>query len=181
MAKSAHTENGSSGKSKLTLILIVALVVVAGAGGFFAWQFLAAPTKAEDEQAAGEAAEAGEEEEAADAEASHGAGQEKESGILSFEPFLVNLADTDASRYLRVTIRVAVKNKAKAETIALTDTLMSKTRDAILDTLSGKASGEIITRDGKEQLKSELVERLNSFLPNKPVSEIYFTDFVVQL
>ena len=40
---------------------------------------------------------------------------------------------------------------------------------------------QIATSQGKDELKTEIVERLNAFLPGKPINAVYFTDFVVQL
>ena len=101
--------------------------------------------------------------------------------IVNFEPFLVNLADRDAFRYLRVTIRLQVLNKTAAERIASTDVFSSQIRDTVLGTLATKVSDEIITPEGKDQLKREITEKLNAFLPGKPVKAVFFTDFVVQL
>jgi flagellar FliL protein len=158
----------------------VILTLTTAIAGFFTWQYFAEATNVDaaegEAPAAEETAETGSHGEISEA---HGAANE--NAIINFEPFLVNLADTDAVRYLRVTIRVAVTNKQKAESIALTEVMMSRTRDAILDILSSKASTEIISTQGKEHLKAEIKERLNSFLPDSPVLDVFFTDFVVQL
>jgi flagellar FliL protein len=168
-------------KSKLKLMLILGLAVTAAAGGFFGWRYFSSP--ATSAGAAEEGAHEGEEtvDDSGHGGSSAGHGEVGGNAIINFEPFLVNLADTEAFRYLRVTIRVVVTNKQKAESIALTEVLMSKTRDAVLDILASKASTEIITTEGKELLKAEIKDRLNSFLPDKPVLEVFFTDFVVQL
>jgi len=183
MAKEEVTLVPVAKKSKFKLILIAMLVPLLGAGGFFGWQyFSAAPSPA----VAG--SEHGDEEQAADDSESGGSAEHGESGeksaqstVLNFEPFLVNLADREISRYLRVTIRLQMTSKGAAEKIASADVLTSQMRDAILGILSSRNSEQIITADGKDQLKIEIAEKLNGFLPGKPVKAVFFTDFVVQL
>lgn len=176
-------------KSKLSLILIALLVLMTGAAGFFGWQyFSASPKVAPQPETATKAENEGEETEppAAEGEGEHGAGGEhaekgNQSTVLNFEPFLVNLADRDSSRYLRITIKLQVANKGTADKIVSAEVLTSQMRDTILSTLATKNSDQITTREGKEQLKSEIAEKLNGFLPGKPIKAVFFTDFVVQL
>jgi flagellar FliL protein len=176
-------------KSKLSLILIALLVVMTGAAGFFGWQYFSAAPKVEAKpETAPTAGKEGEEAEppAAAEEGEHGAGGEhaekgNQSTVLNFEPFLVNLADRDNSRYLRITIKLQVANKNAADKIASADVLTSQIRDTILSTLATKNADQITTREGKDQLKNEITEKLNGFLPGKPIKAVFFTDFVVQL
>ena len=172
-------------KSKLKLLLIGLLIVAAGAGGFFGWRyFRGSPANASAvEQAKPAPTEASESE----GETNHN-GKSAENGdtgtngaIVNFEPFLVNLADRDAFRYLRVTIRLQVLNKTAAQRIASAEVFSSQIRDTVLGTLATKVSDEIITPEGKGQLKREIADKLNAFLPGKPVKAVFFTDFVVQL
>jgi flagellar FliL protein len=166
-------------KSKLKLILIVVLIPVLGAAGFLTWRYVSAvPTASAEGSSGGNAAA----EESAGSE--NGEGGERggtQSTVLNFEPFLVNLADRDTSRYLRVTIRLQLVNKAAADKIMSGDVLTSQMRDAILGILTTRNSEQIVTNEGKDQLKTEISEKLNAFLPNKPVKAVFFTDFVVQL
>ena len=176
-------------RSKFTLILMVLLLLTMGAAGFFGWKYMSGNAKpavaAEGAPHAGGAEASEGSEEAASEESGHGGSGEGERGavstILNFEPFLVNLADRDVSRYLRVTIRLQVINKSAAEKIATADVLTSQMRDTILGALSSKNSEQIVTSQGKDELKLEIAERLNAFLPGKPIKAVYFTDFVVQL
>jgi flagellar FliL protein len=169
-------------KSKLKLLLILLLIAVIGAGGFFGWRYFSpAPALAAAE---GEASneEASAEESGSAARGEHGEGERgAQSTVLNFEPFLVNLADKEISRYLRVTIRLQITSKQAAEKIASADVLTSQMRDSILGILSSRNSEQINTPEGKTQLKNEIAEKLNAFLPGKPVKAVFFTDFVVQL
>jgi flagellar FliL protein len=167
-------------KSKLKLILLLLLIPAVGAGGYFGWRhFSPSPVSpAKGAEAAGAAPDEAETPAAEHSEGERGAGQ---STVLNFEPFLVNLSDREISRYLRVTIRLQMTSKGAAEKIASADVLTSQMRDAILAILSSRNSDQIITAEGKTQLKSDIAEKLNSFLPGKPVKAVFFTDFVVQL
>ena len=180
MAKEEVTLVPVPKKSKLKLILIVVLLPLLGAGGFFGWQmFSATPTPVAELSSADEHEAEAEE----PASGPHGESGEKstQSTVLNFEPFLVNLADREISRYLRVTIRLQMTSRSAAEKIAAADVLTSQMRDAILGILSSRNSEQIVTPDGKDQLKAEIAEKLNGFLPGTPVKAVFFTDFVVQL
>lgn len=55
-------------------------------------------------------------------------------------------------------------------------------RDAIIHTLSAKKVSDVITSEGKEKLKEELIEAVNDAigLPDNPVVNVYFLDFIIQ-
>ena len=171
-------------KSKMMLIIILLLVVVAGAGGFFGWKYF----KAKADTTAHANASGHGEEESDDEEKpkkSKKKKKEKEKGheegaTVNFEPFLVNLADKEASRYVKTSIRLLVANKESAESIAKGETLMPRMRDTILTLLSAKTAEEMTSNEGKEKLKKEILEKVNEYLPEDGAEEVFFTDFVVQ-
>jgi flagellar FliL protein len=182
----AQTEGAAPKKSKMGLILIVLVILMAGAAGFFGWQYF----KTSKANASAQADSSHEEEEVTESpKPKHDKGKSSKSGhkegpdgtTINFEPFLVNLADKDVSRYLRATIRVVVANKETAEKITSGEVLVSKIRDAILNILCTKISADIVTSEGKEKLKKEILQKLNSFIPEEPAQDVFFTDFVVQL
>jgi flagellar FliL protein len=55
-------------------------------------------------------------------------------------------------------------------------------KDVILRILSSKKPEEVLTAEGKEKLKEELIEGINEAigLEEEPVVNIYFTEFMVQ-
>ena len=55
-------------------------------------------------------------------------------------------------------------------------------KDAILRILSSKKAEDVLTVDGKEKLKEELIEGINEAigLEEEPIVNIYFTEFMVQ-
>jgi len=171
-------------KSKMMLIVILLLVVVAGAGGFFGWKHF----KAKADTTANATASGHDEEESSDEEKPKKGKKKKkkekehgeEGATVNFEPFLVNLADKEASRYVKTSIRLLVANKESAETIAKGETLMPRMRDTILTLLSTKTAEEMTSNEGKEKLKKEILEKVNEYLPEEGAEDVFFTDFVVQ-
>ncbi len=186
MAKEDKTADAKAKPKKKPILLfaIIGVVVLAllGAGGFFAWKMFVAPKGGNQATAAhgGENSKAG----------GHGGGENKEGessgvaeggGTINLDPFLVNLADQDANRYLKTTIRVLVTNAETAKKVSESEVMTPRLRDTILSVLSTKIANEIINNDGKQKLKKEILEKINGFLPGKCAKEIFFTDFVVQL
>lgn len=55
-------------------------------------------------------------------------------------------------------------------------------KDTILKVLSSKKSEDVLTADGKERLKDELIEGLNEAvaMEEPPLTAIYFTEFIIQ-
>lgn len=157
---------GAKKKSgKLVVILAVVFVMLLGGGGA-AYYVLRKPAAAEG--ADGKEAE-----------------KEKpldlaKAGIVNFEPFIVNLADTNAKRFLRINVRLIVPEAEAAEHIQKSDVLLMRMRSDIIDLLSEQTSDHIITPEGKAALKKEIAERAHTTLAPEEVADVLFSDFVVQ-
>jgi len=139
------------GKLKKIIILTVLLVVLLG-GGAFAYLALfdePAPKKAEH----------------------------VEKAMMPLEPFLVNLADKDARRYLKVKIDLEVDTEKTAKDL---EKSMPRIRDQLIFLLSSKSYQDISTPEGKTQLKKEIMTRLATLPTGKKISGAYFTEFVAQ-
>ena len=105
--------------------------------------------------------------------------------LMALDPLLVNLADPGGASYLRLSLvlRVADAPAKKTE-----DTKADKNdeeeadavRDTALDVLGRQTSDSLLALDGKEQLKSELRRSLAQRNPNLKVTDLFFTDFLVQ-
>ncbi|MEW5978223.1 MAG: flagellar basal body-associated protein FliL [Acidobacteriota bacterium] len=174
-------------KSKLTLILLAMVIILAGTAGFFGWNYFkgqhvsaAEPDEGHEKDSDHSASEAGK-------KRNKSSKSKKEDldllqgATLTFEPFLVNLADTEASRYLKVSMRLLVSDKEVSEKISGGEVYLPRMRDCILSILSTKRASEIVTNEGKAKLKKEILEALNEFLPEEAAQDVFFTDFVVQL
>lgn len=97
--------------------------------------------------------------------------------IYSLDTFIVNLADDGRSRYLRVTMDLELFTKADES--ALSDRL-PQVRDSILMILPSKRFEDIASMEGKTALRNEIITRLNGIVNKDVVSNIFFTEFVVQ-
>ena len=82
---------------------------------------------------------------------------------------------------MKTTNQILVPSKEVAEKIITAGIHVPRMRDAILSILTTKVADDVITNEGKQKLKKEIIEKLNEFLPDKPASDVFFTDFVVQL
>lgn len=111
---------------------------------------------------------------------------------MVMEPLLVNLADSGGNAYLRVglTLRVADavdkkgakpqeeknsngKGSKDAET-------MAAVRDTALAVLGQQTSDGLLATDGKERLKSELKAAIAAHNVELKVTDLFFTEFLVQ-
>jgi flagellar protein FliL len=102
------------------------------------------------------------------------------SAILPLEPFVVNLADRDASRYLRVSLRLVIADKRQLHAIEADAVRMTRVRSEILESLSECTAGELVTAEGKAALKRSIAERASALLQDTQVTDVLFTEFVVQ-
>ena len=97
--------------------------------------------------------------------------------IFSLETFIVNLADEDGKRYLRITMDLELSQKKLVDTMKQR---LPQIRDSILMILPTKRFDDIRTVEGKTLLRSEILAKLNSLLGLEGVANIYFTEFVIQ-
>jgi len=162
---------------KWIVIGLVALLVLGGGGGAAWWFFLRKPPEASEE--GGEKAEKSEKA-GKSKSAKAGKAKPKGDGIVPLEQFLVNLADKDAQRFVRVTLRLVVESKAEAKEIEENEVIKTRLRSAILELLTQQTADQLTTPEGKEELKKAIAERCEPALEGKEVLDVLFTDFVVQ-
>jgi flagellar protein FliL len=150
-----------SSKGKLFIIVGV-VVVLLGGGGLAAYYTMRKPA---DATAAAEAPKK---------EAHAG------TGIISFEPFVVNLADAGGQRFLRISVRLIVGDEEEAKHIQESEVQVMRLRSGILELLTAQTSDRIVTPDGKGALKKEIAELAAHVVEPIEVSDVLFSDFVVQ-
>jgi flagellar FliL protein len=154
----AAAKPAARGSKKLILIVLV-VVILGGAGGGFWWY-----TRAEAHAAAAEP---------------HEKPHKEPTGIVPMEPFLVNLADSNASRFLRVTLRLVVDDEAEAKELGENAVALTRARSAILELLATQESTTLVSAEGKTALKHAIAEKATAVL-GVEVRDVLFTDFVVQ-
>ena len=157
-------EEKKGGKKKFIIILIIILILLGG--GAAAYKFLVLD-KQKDKKKEKKA-----EKIVKEIKNVEDLGVEFDVGT-----FIVNLQDRDADRYLKVSVVLEVQdNKIKAEL----EKRKPQVKDAITTLLFTKSSKELKTAEGIEQLKEEIIKRVNAILPIGGVKNVYFTDFVIQ-
>ena len=97
--------------------------------------------------------------------------------LFPLDTFIVNLADQERSRYLRVTMDLELA--AATDTRKLTERL-PQIRDRILMLLPSKRFADISSMEGKTALRDEIISKLNGLFPEKVITDIFFAEFVVQ-
>ncbi|OIQ03752.1 MAG: flagellar protein FliL [Zetaproteobacteria bacterium CG06_land_8_20_14_3_00_59_53] len=156
----------SGGGGLLPLINLVLLVLLLGIGGFNTWTLMQmdkpAPTEAVKPTADTLIPEA----------VDPGDGPAVE---MELDDVTVNLAD--ANRYLKVTIKLSLRNEEAKIKI---EEKKSEINDLLITLMSGKHYDDISTPLGKYELKEELVHRINKAVGGNPVRKLFFTDFVSQ-
>ncbi|HDQ41450.1 MAG TPA: flagellar basal body-associated FliL family protein [Desulfonatronum sp.] len=166
VAPPIEEEKKSGGKLKW--ILVAVLLVLLGGGGFAAYWFLMGPGASSPEQTAQEQEQR---EPGADPQ------QKMTPEIITLPAFIVNLADPLGRRFLRLTLDVEVVSKEAAGELNRLD---SRVRDAIILLLSSKTYTDLASMESKITLKNEIVDRLNQIVGTARVSNVYFTEFVIQ-
>ncbi len=104
-------------------------------------------------------------------------GKEKGEGRPKFENLTVNIAGTQGTRYLKVTFNVVGKNDAANKQI---DAKHAELVDATLTILSSLSMPELDEPSGKAVVRGRLVAIFNDLLKAPLVTQVFFSDFVVQ-
>jgi flagellar FliL protein len=109
---------------------------------------------------------------------------------MALEPLLVNLADGGGSSYLRIalTLRVADLSEGKdsrgkedkPKDDKFTSDAVASVRDTTLTVLGRQTADSLLAVDGKERLKTELKKAFAEHNADLKVTDVFFTDFLVQ-
>ncbi len=164
------------GKKRKLLIIgaIVAVLALGGGGAFFFMRKPPADDTAAEEKATGKPEE----------KTPHKAkekGPHKAMLYVPMETFTVNLRHGDQERYLQVTINLEVVDSVIGDAIKQQ---MPSMRNRVLLLLSSQDAENLMTREGKEKLSSEITAELRKTLdgagPNKGLEQVLFSHFVIQ-
>ena len=175
----SEDEDAAPKSKKMMIIIIIGVVlllIVGIAGGLFATGFFDDAEQSQSEQtAAGEdGAEAGNQDSVEE--------QSTEFLYWALEPaFVLNFEGKSKARYMQVGLElVTTSNKAYVGI----KKHMPVIRSEIVLLLSGQKYEEMVTPEGKEQLRAEIMEVINGILTERKIkssiTNIYFTSFVMQ-
>jgi flagellar protein FliL len=155
-AVEGKAEEEPQGKSRILMISIAVIVVLGlAAGAFFGAPLIKAKF------------------------AKKAPAHEEVKATLALEPFLVNLADREESRFIKTTFQLGLSEELGEE--EKNSVVIASIRDSIISLLSAKTADQILTPEGKDKLRDEIRTRIRSIAPRMKVLEVYIVDFVVQL
>lgn len=147
---------------KKMILIIIAGVLLLGGGGGAAWYFMGG---IEEKPA--------EHDEHAKAETGH----EEPGPVMELEPFLLNLADREELRFLKVSIKLELDRPEEKTDY---QNKIPAIRDSLLVLLSSKESQLLRTVNGKRRVREEIMTRVNGVMSKGKVANVYFTDFIIQ-
>ena len=151
-----------AGAGKKMLLIVIAGVLLLGGGGGAAWYFMSGQ---EEKPAVSD--------EHAKAETVH----EEPGPVMELEPFLLNLADREELRFLKVSIKLELDRPEEKTDY---QHKIPAIRDALLVLLSSKESQLLRTVNGKRRIREEIMARVNTLMSKGKVANVYFTDFIIQ-
>lgn len=143
-------------KGGLMKMLVIVVVLLGGAGGGAFWWMRGGTAKAATEP------------------------ELEERGLLSFEPFLVNLADEGGNRFLKATIQLVFESAEEAKHIEESPVVVGHLRSAVLEVLTEESATTLVKPEGKEALKKKIKEHTSKLVPHQKVMDVLFSEFVVQ-
>lgn len=112
----------------------------------------------------------------------------KTHGIV-MEPILVNLMDAGGKSFLRVAMTIQVEDEpvvkgAKEEKPPAGGKVPTQAenaaRDTVLTVLGQQSADGLLEADGKEVLKSKIKAALTAHNPDLKLTDVFFTEFLVQ-
>jgi flagellar protein FliL len=95
--------------------------------------------------------------------------------MIPMETFLVNLSGTRGNKVLKVNMELEVEGAKIAEEI---DKRKPQLRDIIIILLSSKTYTQLSSAEGKEFLREEIRDTVNSFLTKGRIKRVHFTEFI---
>lgn len=146
--------------SKMLMVIIAAVVVIAVGTGGWVWHMRSVKAQPRQPQ--------------------HTELPKKSAvkSVLHLESFVVNLQGGSSTSYLRVGIDLGLASEAKEGEKDPAPT--GQLRDAILTVLGAQSVDTLLTPEGKEKLKADILKSINDRVPEIECREVYFTDFLVQ-
>lgn len=95
--------------------------------------------------------------------------------VIPLETFIVNLAGSKGRKVLKVNMELEIKGEDIIQEI---DNRKAQIRDFIIIILSSKTYDEVSTKEGKDNLRNEIKDQVNSFLSKGKIMNVYFTELI---
>lgn len=95
----------------------------------------------------------------------------------SLKPFHLNLGNPLENRYIQIDIALEYKGGANQKTEI--DVRMAQIRDSVVNVISRKTREFILSPDGKDQLRLEILNQVNQFMDRK-IESVLITDVLIE-
>lgn len=95
--------------------------------------------------------------------------------VIPLETFIVNLAESKGRKVAKVNMELEVKGDQVLQEI---EKRKAQIRDIIIIILSSKTYEDVASREGKDGLRNEIKDTINSFLVQGKISNVFFTEFI---
>jgi len=145
---------------KLILPIVIVVIVLGLAGAALQLGWLAIPGLSDGSKAE-----------------SSGSEKEEMGPIVKLNPLIINLKEENGKSYLKTTIVLEVGKKNQLEEVKK---MLSLLTDTVILTLSDKRLEELRQPESKENLKSELLSKMNQPFPLKMIKRVYFDEFLYE-
>ena len=101
---------------------------------------------------------------------------------INLEPeFIVNFAGEQEASYMQIAIQLMTREQSFVEEA---EKIMPAIRNQILLILSNQKFVELKTKEGKEKLRADILNKIQEMIPGNPkvpaIEAVYFTMFVMQ-
>jgi flagellar FliL protein len=166
-ASNASNTTTNINVNKMTTYIIlgmfVLLVTVIIAGAFLIFTFKSAtPTRVIETKAV---------------EVSSRAGEEVGPLVPLGNEIIVNIpSDDGVERYLKVNATLELDNEKAKEEVSKR---IPQIRDLMISILRTKTKEKIDEKEGKDQIRSEIISSINNYLVSGKVKNLYFEDFLI--
>jgi flagellar FliL protein len=108
---------------------------------------------------------------------SPGEGAESKAEVYLVSNLLVNPTGTGGTRYLSASVGLQVTSPVSLEKLRLRDL---QVRDLLILVLSSRTVEELTDSKSREQMRKEILGRLNQLLGGDQLTAVYFVDYVLQ-
>lgn len=95
--------------------------------------------------------------------------------LIPMETFLVNLAQSRGRKLAKINMEFEVNSDEVQEEI---EKLKPRIRDMVIMIISDKSLAQVSSKEGKDDLRKEILNQVNLFLTKGQIKNVYFTEFI---
>lgn len=175
------TEKKGGSKVKIIIISLLVIIVV-GAGGYFGYTMFLKNKGQEAKPGVATQQPANTQQVAQQGQNPQGAAnttylqQVVSAKTFDLDECLVNLADEDGKRYLKVKVFIGYDNKKLEAELTEKKPMI---RDSVISVLRTKKAADINPKN-MDNIKMEIIQKVNPMLEKAKINNVYFNDILVQ-